>query len=437
VLAADAGTVAVATYATSGDAQRRAEYHAQLPHGAVSAFVTEDGGRDVPAVREAVERHLPVDVRADVARLVAGETACDPFAHDRFLHEAGCGRIELVIPEANRCPLWADTAAPGEDPAARFSKEERRELADDWRCRTGPGGFALVVDGLLVGDAALLEVLGIHDPAAERALAEGRIVSFQKGQIDAAGRISLRLITDMREAGAAAERSEPVPGEVKTLPAYQLPDGTRSYGLAGVLTPAAAEAAGLRSVPMGSYYSTDHLPGSEQRQRLDADLAKLGGEVRLHVEEGFTSENSVILLVLTVFAGLITIGAAGIATGLAQADAEADLKTLAAVGAPPRVRRTFSGFQCGVVAAMGVLLGTVAGVLPAIGLRLTERRRQEQWYQEARDAGWASVADLPQVPIVIPWETFGALLVAVPLGAALLAALLTRSRTAVARRAAA
>ncbi|GGQ11271.1 ABC transporter permease [Streptomyces roseolilacinus] len=431
VLAAVAGTVAVATYATSQDAQQRAEYTAQLPHGAVSVFLTEDGGRDVPAVREAVQRHVPVDVRADVARLAVGKSSCGPFSSDE-----GCGRTELVIPKANECPLWADTGTD-EDPAERFSKEERRKLADDWRCRSEDGGYVPTNDGLLVADATLLKVLGIDDPAVERALAEGRIVSLQKRHVDATGKVSLRVIADAKAADEAAERNEEVPGVLKAFPAYQVPDGTPSYGIAGLLSPAAAEAAGLGTAPLGSYYSTDHLPSSEQRQRLDADLAKIGSEIQFHIETGFTSENSIVLLALTVFAGLITIGAAGIATGLAQADAEADLKTLAAVGAPPRVRRTLSGFQCGVVAVMGVLLGTVAGVLPAIGLRLTERRQKEQMYQEGRDAGWTGVADLPHVPIVIPWETFGALLIAVPLGAALLAALLTRSRAAVARRAAA
>ncbi|MEV4333958.1 ABC transporter permease, partial [Streptomyces sp. NPDC049597] len=169
--------------------------------------------------------------------------------------------------------------------------------------------------------------------------------------------------------------------------------------------------------------------------KLDDELARTGADVSLHIEEGYTSENSIVLLALTVFAGLITIGAAGIATGLAQADAEADLKTLAAVGAPPRVRRTLSGFQCGVVAAMGVVLGSAAGVLPAVGLRLTERRRQMGWYQDALDNGWGA-GDIPYVPIVVPWETLATLLVAVPVGAALLAALVTRSRGALARRAA-
>ena len=41
---------------------------------------------------------------------------------------------------------------------------------------------------------------------------------------------------------------------------------------------------------------------------------------------------------------------------------------------------------------------------------------------------------VPYVPIIVPWETLAALLVAVPLGAALLAALVTRSRGALARR---
>jgi putative ABC transport system permease protein len=433
VLAAVAGTVAVATYATSEDAEQRAQYRAQLPHGAVSAFLTEDGGRDVPAVREAVQRQLPVEVRADVSRVSVGRRACEPYSG-----EEGCGRLEIVVPQAHQCPLWVSPSGDGEDPAARFSPQERRKLAEDWRCAIDEGGgYVPSEDGLLVADAALLKVLGVDDPAAERALAEGRVVSFRKPQVDPSGRISLRLITDVKAYDEAAERNKPLPGAVKALPAYQVADGVPSYGVAGVISPATVEALGLRVVPVGSYFSTDRQPSSEQQQRLEADLARIGGGVQLHIEQGYSSENNITLLALTVFAGLITIGAAGIATGLSQADAEADLKTLAAVGAPPRVRRTLSGFQCGVVAVMGVVLGTAAGVLPAIGLRLTERRQQMAQWEEGRDAGWSTAADLPHVPIVIPWETYGALLVAVPLGAAVLAALLTRSRTALARRAAA
>ncbi|WP_435975102.1 FtsX-like permease family protein [Streptomyces sp. Qhu_M48] len=432
VLAAVAGTVAVSTYMASSEAQYRAEYQAQLPYGAVSAFVMEEGGRDVPAVREAIQRFLPVDVRADVERVTVGKPGCEPWST-----VPGCGRYEVVIPPAHECPLHASVPGGG-DPSERFTPEQRRKmLADDWRCEqsSNPGG--LYVDGgLLVGDAKLLTVLGIEDAGAVKALAEGKIVSFSRAQIDKNGTIGIRQITDTVAADKAMEEGRPAPGKVSSVPAYRVPGSPETYGVQALMTPATAKAAGLITTPFGAYASTDRLPDSEARQRLDGELVKLGSSVELHVEEGFVNDNSIILLSLAVFAGLVTIGAAGIATGLAQADAEADLKTLAAVGAPPRVRRTLSGFQCGVVAAMGVILGSGAGLLPAMGLRLTEERQLIRYHEESVAQGWATVSDAPHLPIVVPWETLAGLLVAVPLGAALLAALVTRSRGALSRRAA-
>jgi putative ABC transport system permease protein len=277
-------------------------------------------------------------------------------------------------------------------------------------------------------------VLAIEDPAAEKALAEGKVVSFEKQQLAKDGTVGIRLITDQEAADKAAQEGRDAPGAVKALPAHQSADGIRSYGISMIVPPAAAEAAGITTVPYGAYYTTDRTPTTEQRQKLDDELGRTGAELELHIEEGYVSDNNIVLLALAVFAGLITIGAAGIATGLAQADAEADLKTLAAVGAPPRVRRTLSGFQCGVVAAMGVVLGSAAGVLPAVGLLLTEEREQMKWYQRAVDAGYGGLETAPQFPIVVPWQTLAALLVAVPIGAAVLAALVTRSRGALARR---
>ncbi|WP_020122904.1 ABC transporter permease [Streptomyces canus] len=431
VLAAVAGTVAVSTYAASRDAQSLAEYRASLPSGAVAALVTEEGGRDVPEVRDAVQRTLPVDVRADVFRIAVGKPGCDPHGEGE-----GCGRFEVVTPPANKCPLWA-TSPDGSDPAEKYTKEQRRALANDWRCLL-PDGNGIYVEGrLLIADAPLLKVLGIDDPGAAKALADGKLLSFHKPQVDRNGTVGIKLITDPKAANRAVEQNKPVPGELKSFPAYQVPGSPDSYGVESVLSPAAAKAAGLTTVPLGAFFSTDRMPSTEERQKLDAEIAKLGSNVELTVEQGWVDENRLVLLALTVFAGLVTIGAAGIATGLAQADAEADLKTLAAVGAPPRVRRMLSGFQCGVVAAMGVVLGSAAGVLPAVGLRLTEEREQMRFYQEDLANGLVGAGDAsPHVPIVVPWETLAALLVVVPLGAALLAALVTRSRGALARRAA-
>ncbi|MGW6964060.1 FtsX-like permease family protein [Streptomyces zaomyceticus] len=430
VLAAVAGTVAVSTYMASTEAQYEAEYEARLPYGAVSAFVMEEGGRDVPAVREALQRHFPVDVRADVERVSVGKPGCEPWSS-----EAGCGRYEVVIPPGNECPLYVSVPGGG-DPSEKFTPEQRRKLlTDDWRCNeTGSNGVIYVDGGLMVGDAKLLKVLGIKDAGAEKALAEGKIVSFSRTQIDKNGAIGIRQITDVAAADKASEEGRPAPGKVSSIPAYRVPGNPKTYGLQALMTPATAKAAGLSTVPLGAYASTDRMPESEARQTLDGEFNKLGSNVEFHLEEGFVNENSIILLALAIFAGLVTIGAAGIATGLAQADAEADLKTLAAVGAPPRVRRTLSGFQCGVVAAMGVVLGSAAGLLPAMGLRLTDERERIRYHEQSVAEGWSTDLTPPDLPIVIPWETLAGLLVAVPLGAALLAALVTRSRGALARR---
>ncbi|MEN8649674.1 FtsX-like permease family protein [Streptomyces sp. 21So2-11] len=419
VLAAVAGTVAVATYAASDDAQQRAAYEAQLPPGAVSFQNTEAGGRDVPAIRTAVQKNYPVGVRADVDRIVVGRPSCEEFSTAK-----GCGRSELVIPKANVCALW------GID-SDKIPPAERRKLSEDWRCKESKYYSAQEV---VVANEKLLSALAINDPASVSALKSGKAVAFDHRNVEK-GKIGIKLITDPTKADLLAEKGKEAPGKVKSFPVHQGAKSEGAYGIKVVLPPSAVKAAGLATVPSGAYFSTDKLPNSTQVQKLNAAVDQLGADTEVYVEKGYTGDSSIILLSLTIFAGLVTIGAAGIATGLAQTDAEPDLKTLAAVGAPPRVRRTLSGFQCGVVAAMGVILGSAAGVLPAIGLRLTEERHALKLYKEALDQGFSYMSDVPYVPIVIPWETLAALLVLVPVGAALLAALVTRSRTAVSRRA--
>lgn len=462
VLAAVAGTVAVATYSASSDAQSEARYEPRLPHGAV-AILSPESAVDVPSMRDDTQKLLPTDVRADVDRVVVGKKSCSAYGGGD-----DCGRYEIVRPKAYECPLWLYDAS-GEDPAEKYSKAERRELAKDWRCLQNDYGVGSEGGEILIGDDRLLKVLKIDDPGASEALANGRAVSFVKQNIvpdgadkgtgkggattaattaansvaapedGANGTIGVRLISaeDVDEADAAGMKGEEPPGTVKSIPAHQVAGGQNAYGVTMIVPPKAAEKAGFTTVPLGSFFSTERQPSDAQEQRLNGELAKTGSDSTLTIEKGFTPENSGTLLALAVFAGLVTIGAAGIATGLAQADAEPDLKTLAAVGAPTRVRKALSGFQCGVVAAMGVVLGSASGILPAIGLRFTERRAEEQMYAQALDEGWGAWQDVtaPFVPVVIPWATLGMLLVVVPLGAALLAALVTRSRGALARRA--
>ncbi|MFJ8011850.1 FtsX-like permease family protein [Streptomyces sp. NPDC096339] len=421
VLAAVAGTVAVATYQHSQELQNRHQYEAQLPDHAGLLQTTENSAhKEVPALREVLSKQLPLTQRADVDRLVVGKPGCDTYSS-----EPGCGRVQIIAPKEQRCPLFDAPNGP-----ASFTREQAKELSRDWRCEQNRHSAQHEV---VVADEKLLSVLAVTDPGSVAALKSGQAVSFDKRNVKD-GRLVLRIITDPKAADGLGNPGEDPPGEDKVLPVHQAPDSTEGWGIEAVLPAAAVKATGLTTAPFGSYFSLDGPAGSEQKQEIAGEIDRMGVEASVRIEAGYQGDDSLALLALTVFAGLVTIGAAGIATGLAQADAEADLKTLAAVGAAPRVRRTLSGFQCGVVALMGVVLGSAAGILPAVGLRLTEERQLQRLYQSGIDMGYASPDEVPYVPIAVPWETLGGLLILVPLGAALLAALVTRSNGALARR---
>lgn len=412
VLAAVAGTVAVATYAASQEQQNRDAYVARAPRGVLAVSLPSEGGRGIAAMRQSVTKRLPVSRRADVSRLVTGTRICDAYSA-----QAGCGDVMPVQPEANQCPPDAEGAA------GTFTPAQLRDFAKDWRCRQDGATPPIWAEGsILVGGPQVLEALGIHDPAAQRALARGTTVLFDRTYADH-GSLLLRVTPDVSKPASTVEK----------LPVRW--SGARSYGVRAVVPERAAASLGLKAVPLGSLFTTSRMPTDAEQQGLAQDIATLGVMSDIYLEHGYTGRYGVVLAALTLFAGLVTIGAAGVATGLAQADAEADLRTLAAVGAPGRVRRTLSGFQCGVVAAMGVLLGTAAGILPAVALRGVDRQQQRDLARQALEGGHGALLPHVDVPVVVPWATIGMLLVLVPLGATLLAALVTRSHGRLGRRA--
>ncbi|MCX5196198.1 ABC transporter permease [Streptomyces sp. NBC_00249] len=424
VLAAVAGTVAVSTYQHSQEVQARHEYTAELPANAGFLISADNSGqKHVPALRDALSRSLPVAVRADAERMVAGNVNCRSRST-----APGCGSVEVITPKEQRCPLYEAENGP-----ASFPPDKEKELRKDPRCamREYISPFDTVV-----ADEKLLSVLAVTDPGSVSALKAGQAVAFDRNIVKD-GKVTLRLVTDSAAAGAASAKHAEIPGEDRVLTVHQAPASTVSWGLKLVVPPSATKAAGITTAPVGTYFSLDGKASTEQRQRLNGEIDLTGAEARVKIEEGYQDKSTAGALALGIFAGLVTIGAAGIATGLSQADSEADLKTLAAVGAAPRVRRTLSGFQCGVVALMGVVLGTAAGILPAVGLRLTQEREQQRLISRGLEMGYATARDAEiYVPIAVPWETVAGLLVLVPLGAALLAALVTRSNGALARRAA-
>ena len=135
--------------------------------------------------------------------------------------------------------------------------------------------------------------------------------------------------------------------------------------------------------------------------------------MNLSVERGYQSGYRLSLLILLLGAAAITLGAAGIATGLAQADARADHATLAAVGAAPRLRRKLAAAQALTIALLGTALGIASGFVPALAL----------------------IGAVESLNVVIPWGRLAAVLIGVPMLAGALAFALTRSRVPLERRA--
>jgi putative ABC transport system permease protein len=184
---------------------------------------------------------------------------------------------------------------------------------------------------------------------------------------------------------------------------------------AAIVAPGTATKIGVGTTYDGAVvFDTRHAPTDAQVQAVDKVLrdAHLAPDL-LRVERGYVADGfGYGLLALALGSAIVTVGATAVTTGLALAEARPDLATLGAVGAAPRVRRTLAASQAGVVAVLGVVFGTLAG----LGLAYTIVISQHGW------------------PFTFPWPTLAGTVVGLPLFAAAVAWLLTRSRTPLDRR---
>ncbi|MFH9608455.1 FtsX-like permease family protein [Streptomyces sp. NPDC017448] len=431
VMAAVAGSVAIATYTSSSAAEQAYDYVPNMTPGTLALTATDLGAdAELPRSRAAVEQNYPVSGKAaDFGRVWAGS---DCSAHHRG--ENDCGELELVKPtgEDHRCPLQGKGA---KELALRLSADEHKRVMNSPACMDE--NYTMVAFGtaehkIVIGGADVLDTyVKLDDPAAAKALEAGTPVLLNSAYAKN-GEVTLKAThTYSDRDGKNRDRR---PGAARTttdrLKVYVAPDRyAATPGIRMVMPRKTAERLGLHVEDYGSFYTLGREATAAERQAAYAALAQAGNKAYLMAsDEELRTEDDTILLILALFAGVVTLGAAAITTGLSKADAEADLTTLSAVGAPPGLRRSLSGFQCLVVALTGVLLGTVAGLVPAIALRLTDLRAA---LAEMR----ADPMQSAYTPIVMPWETVGLLALVVPVLAGLLAAALTGSRQPLTRRA--
>ena len=139
------------------------------------------------------------------------------------------------------------------------------------------------------------------------------------------------------------------------------------------------------------------------------------------VERGYESELQILLGALIGVAAALVLVAALVSTALAQAEGQADLATLAALGGTVGLRRRLVAGQAVFVAGLGALLGFAAGLLPGVTFALIFTTES---YGPVPAAGI----------VVVPWLPLAAVVVGVPLLAAAVSALAVRRTPQLTRR---
>ena len=422
VMAAVAGAVAVLVFQASSDQQSRQNYTANGPQGAVTLEAdsySDPGAKHLDQARAAVEDSIPgLGPRADLSSVLFG-AGCVTGAED------GCGTASLLLPPQEGCPAFSSFSSATDGMHGIPQSVIDRAVRTDPRCRAAVAADRDQVGSLgvnvAVGNADTLpDLLGTDDPAALAALARGSVlVTDARYVVD--GRVTLHLQSYPPDGDG-----KPVTRDV-SLPATVI--SAHPAELSALLPASAAAAAGLKTAPLASVWLPKQPVSALDQQRVNAAVAKVS-TAQISVERGYQSHNGAIAIGLAVAASVVAVAAAGIATGLAAADSQADLATLAAVGAAARIRRTLSGFQCAVIAAMGALLGAVAGMIPAAALWRAVNAGSSFFYDPAS----GTLQGQSTGSLEVPWSNLLLIVVGLPLLAWLLAAGCTRSRVLLTRR---
>ncbi|WP_422738834.1 FtsX-like permease family protein [Micromonospora sp. WMMD729] len=396
VMAAVASSVALGGYLASDAVRDARAYQPTLPTGHVQVFQDD-------------REHRPAPTLAQVSDAARAQLGADAVA---LVQTAACPSIDYcsVVPEPlpdRVCPFL-----PGDD----LSAAQRRQALADPRCRERPTEYFGSYVQTLVDDGTALPILTGADPATTAAAtavlrAGGVVVTDPRYLHD--GLVTVQV--DEYRVGQDEPRTTR-----RDLPGYALASAIGQPRL--LLSATAARQLALTPVPTGWVIDTAAPPSQRRLDRFTADLRAFGG-FSLQVEQGAAPrDDSPLLLLLAAAAGVITVGAAGIATALAAAEGRAELSTLAAVGAAPAVRRLLAICQAGVIAGLGSVLGIVAG-LGTAALVLFSANREYATAWPAREP----------YPYLVPWPALG-VLVLVPVVAMLGAGLFTRARLPIERR---
>jgi putative ABC transport system permease protein len=408
VLAAVAISGMIATMLASDHGRAASSTPGVVPDGYATAAVAGTGAatpEGIAAMEAAFRSTLPV-------------TTVTPYSTPACASGTpGYCNVDTVLPQERRCPF-------SESNSEQLTKAQQRAALQDPRCNSKNAGRTSYGDGGVsdvVIEPGLLPNFAKLDPdttakASAILRAGGVLVDSADYVLD--GNVTLK-ITNYREVRGGDRKGDE---RTVTVPGFAMPDGIDSPSL--IMSPVTIQKLTLTSTLTGIVGATSRAPSQAEIDKLDAAVPAVGDRWHAGVQRRDQQKPRTDLIILAIVAGLITLGAASIATGLAAADSRADLATLAAVGASPGVRRLLSLSQTGLIAGLGSALGIAAGVGAATAMITgMNAAGADKW--PATDA----------MPIVVPWLNVGIALVVVPAVAMLGAGLLTRSRLPIERRA--
>ena len=397
VMAAVAGSMALSVFLGSSNAQNEASYEPTLPYGTAMVMISPDylgrsdrGAVDQDAIAAALRANLPTSSVLTVSSLGCAD---QPAATGDSPRPCGFSAFAELPPE-RQCPY--------ENLERQLTLDEQKAAARDDRCDRADGTWTSGMMSTVVDDgAAVAAVTGAGGDDLVRAaetLQRGGIVVTSPALVKD-GNATL-VVESWREDGVA--------GEAKrfSVPAYAV---SAAPGLSTlIVSPQVAARAGAKVVPFAVVAVAGRAPTQAEIDAANGAVRGVDGRVYLSVEQGPSNGEDPTMLVLAIIAGVVALGAAGVATGLAAADGRADLSILAAVGASPGLRRLLSLSQSGVIAGLGAVLGVAAGTgVAAAVLFALNRVYADRW-----------PAPLP-MPILIPWTNVALLAIVVPVVAML------------------
>ncbi|HEU5005465.1 MAG TPA: hypothetical protein VFT67_00755 [Jatrophihabitantaceae bacterium] len=391
VMASIIGAMAAILVVASTTDQNRRNYHASLPMNAAWTELDSSGPNVGPqAVVDAMRSTLPVSGLV----LVRGPSGSCSFT-----------RPDCVVGQIDFANMYWQERHP-----SRYT-----------------GGY---LPSTLVDDGSGLKALfGKPEPAAAAALRAGKAIVVDRAAVGNQGTVHLTgsqaPISSMNGPSAASGSKQ------VTVPAVVVSDGYPAAQL--IVPPSVAAKLGVTPRAIGVFARDTRAPSDREKQALAGKLNAIDPELYYYVESGYHDDRAWMMYGLVGVAAVIAIGAAVIATALADVDGRADLVTLGAVGAAPRTRRVLSLSRAGVIAGIGAVLGTAAGFVPAIAW--VRAQRQPAGFGSVYDSGGGgggthySVDTLPaQLHLVVPWLLTVAVLIGIPLLAAALAGAFSRSR---------